>query len=63
MFNANVQGLIGVAVTRSTSAVAVASGNPTAFFHQRPNPAFKRTHTGGADLWVFRAVRSPVRAA
>jgi hypothetical protein len=28
-----------------------------------PNPAFKRTPTGGADLWVFLAGRAPVRAA
>lgn len=27
------------------------------------NPAFKRTHTGGTDLWVSRALRAPVRAA
>ena len=28
-----------------------------------PNPAFKRTRTGGAGLWVFLASRAPVRAA
>ena len=28
-----------------------------------PNPAFKRTHTGGAGLWVSRALRAPVPAA
>ena len=28
-----------------------------------PNPAFKRTRTGGAGQWVFLAVRAPVRAA
>ena len=30
---------------------------------KRPNPTFKRTHTGGADLCVSRALRAPVRAA
>ena len=54
VLNANVQGLIGVADTLITSAVAVASGNPTAFFRQRPNPAFKRTHTGGAACGFSR---------
>jgi len=28
-----------------------------------PNPAFKRTHTGGAGLWMLLASRAPVRAA
>ena len=30
---------------------------------QRPNPAFKRTHTGGAGLWGSRLLRVPVWAA
>ncbi len=31
--------------------------------HQRPNQAFKRTHTGGASLLIHRASRAPARAA
>lgn len=27
-----------------------------------PNPAVKRTHTGGAHLYAHRASRGPVRA-
>ena len=32
--------------------------NLTALIHQPPNPAFKRTRTGGAGLWVFLALRA-----
>jgi hypothetical protein len=29
----------------------------------QPNPAFKRTDTGGADLWVFLTLRAPAPSA
>ena len=54
-----------IAGLREIDAVraAVAPGNRKALVHRRPNPALKRTRTGGADLWVFLALHAPVRAA
>jgi len=54
--------VVGLRELDAASAV-VCSGNAKAFVHRRPNPAFKRTHTGGAGLWAFLALRAPVRAA
>jgi len=45
------------------SMVALGSSNATAVIDQRPNPAFKRTDTGGAHLRVFFTLRAPVPAA
>ena len=50
------------AVTRMDVGV-MSPENLTALTRRQPNPAFKRTHTGGADLLVHQALRAPVRAA
>jgi hypothetical protein len=43
-----------------TSSTVLSPSNVTASNHPRPNLAFKRTGTGGADLGVFLTLRAAV---
>jgi len=43
--------------------IADCAGGIIGVLTPRSNPSVKRTHTGGAELPIYQALRAPVRAA